>query len=69
MCTLAFMTDSDAYQMPVALPIGEVARLAGVTVATVRNWERAGKLKAFRTLGGHRRFRIEDVEALVGGAA
>lgn len=57
------MSDSNAYADPVALPIGEVARLAGVTVATVRNWERAGKIKAFRTPGGQRRFWLSEVKA------
>ena len=30
-----------------------VAKQLGVTTVTVRNWVRAGKLKAFRTPGGH----------------
>ena len=63
------MTDSNTYLEPVALPIGEVARLAGVTIPTVRNWEKAGKLVAFRTPGGQRRFRLADVQALIGGDA
>jgi len=59
------MTDSNTYLDPVALPIGEVARLAGVTVPTVRNWEREGKIQSFRTPGGQRRFRASDVAALI----
>lgn len=59
------MTDSNTYLDPVALPIGEVARLAGVTVPTIRNWERDGKIESFRTPGGQRRFRATDVAALL----
>lgn len=44
---------------------GEVARMFRVDPKTVTRWARAGKLQAVRTLGGHRRFRRADVEALV----
>jgi excisionase family DNA binding protein len=47
------------------LAIGEVAAAFGVTVATVRNWERAGKIRAFRTLGNQRRFAASDVDELL----
>lgn len=47
------------------LAIGEVASAFGVTPATVRNWERAGKLRAIRTPGNHRRFAAADVEAIL----
>lgn len=59
------MTDSKTYTEPVALPIGEVARLAGVTIPTVRNWDKAGKLRSFRTPGGQRRFWLADVQAII----
>jgi excisionase family DNA binding protein len=42
----------------------EVAALFRVSPKTVARWSRAGKLTALRTLGGHRRFRVEEVEAL-----
>lgn len=68
MRTFLGMTDSNAYAEPEALlPIGDVARLAGVTVATIRNWERAGKIAAVRTPTNQRRFRQSDVAALLGG--
>lgn len=67
MPTVTGMTSSNDYLNPVALPIGEVARLAGVTVGTVRNWDRAGKLPSFRTPGGQRRFRQADVDAFLNG--
>lgn len=69
MPTVAVMTDSNTYLTPILIPIGEVARLAGVTIPTVRNWERAGKLTAARTPGGQRRFRLADVQAMLGSTA
>jgi excisionase family DNA binding protein len=42
----------------------EVAALFRVSPKTVARWSRAGKLTALRTLGGHRRFRVEEVKAL-----
>lgn len=44
---------------------GEVARLFGVDPKTVSRWADAGKLDALRTLGGHRRYRQEQVLALL----
>lgn len=42
----------------------EVAEMCAVSVGTVAKWARAGILQvAFRTKGGHRRFRRADVEA------
>jgi len=41
-----------------------VARLCGVTPATVRLWERTGRLPAVRTADGVRIFRREDVTRL-----
>lgn len=38
----------------------EVASLLGVNTKTVGRYETEGKLVAFRTLGGHRRFRLDQ---------
>lgn len=46
------------------LLVSSVARLFGVTPASVRAWERSGKLKAMRTENGVRLFSRADVEAL-----
>lgn len=45
---------------------GEVAQMFGVDPKTVSRWADAGKLDAMRTLGGHRRYRVGEVEALLG---
>lgn len=45
----------------------EVAALFGVDAKTVTRWARAGKISAIRTLGGHRRFRADEVQALLEG--
>jgi excisionase family DNA binding protein len=47
------------------LAVGEAAALVGVSVDTLRRWERAGQIKAVRTPTGQRRFKRSDVEALL----
>ena len=39
----------------------EVAIMFRVNPKTVTRWARAGKISAVRTLGGHRRFRADEV--------
>jgi excisionase family DNA binding protein len=63
------MTDTNEHPPPQLVSIGEVARRFGVSVATVRNWERSGKLAAVRTPGGQRRFRPSDIAEIMDGAA
>lgn len=41
----------------------EVAALFRVDPKTVARWSDSGKIPSIRTLGGHRRFRREDVIA------
>ncbi len=51
---------------PGTMSIGEGARRTGVTVPTLRAWERRyGLLVPVRTVGGHRRYRDEDVERVM----
>lgn len=47
------------------IPIGEAARRLGVSIDTLRRWGRDGRIAEQRTLGGQRRYRPEDVEALL----
>lgn len=44
----------------------EAAEMLSVDPKTVRRWANAGRLPCSRTVGGHRRFRREDVMALLG---
>ncbi|HVL98913.1 MAG TPA: BldC family transcriptional regulator [Egibacteraceae bacterium] len=43
----------------------EVAKLFRVDPKTVTRWAKAGKLSSIRTLGGHRRYRAEEVYRLL----
>lgn len=45
------------------LTIKEVAALLGVTVLTLRNWDKTGKLKAYRNpINNYRIYKPEEVE-------
>ena len=44
---------------------GEVAKMFGVDPKTVTSWAKTGKLTSVRTLGGHRRYRLAEVSALL----
>jgi len=42
--------------------IGEAAKIRGVSIDTLRRWEKKGKLTSVdRTEGGHRRYRVADL--------
>ena len=47
----------------------EVAARFRVDPKTVTRWAKAGKLSSIRTLGGHRRYRATEIEALLAGTA
>lgn len=44
---------------------GEVAAMFRVDPKTVTRWAKAGKLSTIRTLGGHRRYFVSEVYALL----
>ena len=44
---------------------GQVAELFNVNPKTVTRWARAGKITAIRTLGGHRRFKAEEIQSFL----
>jgi excisionase family DNA binding protein len=46
---------------PRTLTASEAAALLGVSVATVRGWADQGRLPSHRTVGGHRRFELEEL--------
>jgi len=50
---------------PYTLRVREVARLFSVHPDTVTRWCDEGKLPCWRTPGGHRRFREQDVRELL----
>lgn len=41
--------------------IGAASALLGVHPDTLREWEKNGQIKSFRTKGNHRRFRVGDL--------
>ncbi|TRU69153.1 MAG: IS607 family transposase [Microcystis viridis Mv_BB_P_19951000_S69] len=43
------------------ITIREASDLLGVSIKTLRRWEKQGKISPIRTYGGHRRFRREDL--------
>ena len=47
------------------LTLGQAARFLGVAQSTIRKWSDSGRVPAFYTPGGHRRFRMGDLEAFV----
>ncbi|HET9772535.1 MAG TPA: helix-turn-helix domain-containing protein [Acidimicrobiia bacterium] len=49
--------------VPILRP-GEAAELLGVHLSRLRRLEASGRLVTVRTLGGHRRYRQDDVLAL-----
>ena len=62
-------TGVGAGEAPQLLRSHEVATIFDVTERTVINWAAAGKLPSLRTIGGHLRFRRDDVMRLLSGAA
>jgi excisionase family DNA binding protein len=50
------------------LTLGQAASYLGVAQSTVRKWSDAGRLPAFYTPGGHRRFRRGDLDAFLAGS-
>jgi excisionase family DNA binding protein len=47
------------------LTLGQAARVLGVAQSTIRKWSDQGRVPAFYTPGGHRRYRRADLETFV----
>ncbi len=47
------------------LTLRQAAHILGVNESTLRHWANQGKLRTFRTPGGHRRFAEEDLQGLI----
>ena len=43
----------------------KAAKILGVNTNTLRNWEVSGKIIAVKTLGGHRRYKLEHIEKIL----
>ena len=44
--------------------IAKAAKAVGVSISTLRRWEYLGKLVPSRTVGGHRRYNLQDIKKL-----
>jgi predicted site-specific integrase-resolvase len=42
------------------ISIGQASKITGVTVETLREWEKVGKIQSQRTEGGHRRYDLDQ---------
>jgi excisionase family DNA binding protein len=63
------MTTPTAHAEPEKyVPTGTAAKMLHCDLTTLRRWEAAGKIKAWRTPGNQRRFKVADLEALLQGA-
>ena len=43
----------------------EVAKIIGVNVSTIKRWADSGKIKCFKTRGGHRKFHLKHLREFV----
>lgn len=59
------MSKNRSSEAEVLLTPSEVASMFRVDPKTVTRWAKAGKLTPIRTLGGHRRYRASEVNALL----
>ena len=50
------------------LTLGQAAKYLGVAQSTIRKWSDTGRLPAFYTPGGHRRFRRSDLDQFLGAS-
>ena len=48
------------------LTLKETGKLLNVSKQTLQRWDNSGKLIAIRTEGGHRRYKLSDIEKILG---
>ena len=48
------------------LNMKETMDYLNVSKITLQRWDNSGKLKAVRTSGGHRRYKLSDLEKFIG---
>jgi len=46
--------------------IGEASKKLGVTIKTIREWDKLGKIRTVKTPGGHRRIPKEEIDKIIG---
>jgi len=54
------------FELADTVTLSQAAEKLGVTTKTIRNWEEKGKIQTVRTLGGHRRVPLEEIERIQG---
>jgi len=59
---------AERQETPELLTPSEVAAMFRVNPKTVTRWARAGRISYIKTLGGHRRFRADEIEQLLADA-
>jgi|SRR3990172_9837960 len=59
-------SDSLAKTKAQLLSIGEASEYLGVSIDTVRRWEKKGKIATYRSPGGHRYFQKNDLDSVFG---
>src|SRR3954470_18495448 len=66
---MAFERNSGARRAPANEPdwltLGQAAKYLGVAQSTIRKWSDLGRVPAFYTPGGHRRYRRRDLDAFL----
>jgi len=60
--------DDSATRIADWLTLGQAERYLGVAQSTIRKWSDSGRLPAFYTPGGHRRFRRGDLDQFLGSS-
>jgi excisionase family DNA binding protein len=66
---MAFRDRPDARRAPASEPdwltLGQAAKYLGVAQSTIRKWSDQGRVPAFYTPGGHRRYRRSDLDVFL----
>lgn len=47
------------------ISVSEASKMLGINIRTLQRWDKDGKLIAHRTLGGHRRYKLSEIESLI----
>ncbi len=60
---------NDTPASPAWLRLADAAACLGVSATTLRRWSDAGRVPCFRSPGGHRRYRLDDLHVLLKASA